>query len=151
MNVNLSPVLTEPCASITSIPTSVLVVLVSVAWTVKSTTKTAPRGKIPDKFQTNFLNMILLNNSDRTKRVKCKCKMCFIKCAFITLCTASEALLVNHLYTAPYKGACGRAGWVLNTTHYDCCHYHRKQERSPFDQPAQRVQNKLIKVIKIFC
>ena len=32
------------------------------------------------------------------------------------------------------KGACGGAGWVSNTTHYDCCHYRRMQERN---QPAR--------------
>ena len=36
------------------------------------------------------------------------------------------------------KGACGSAGWVSNTTHYDCFHYRRMQERNPFSQPARR-------------
>ena len=40
-------------------------------------------------------------------------------------------LLTIYLALLP-KGACGGAGWVSNTTHYDCCHYRRMQERNPF-------------------
>ena len=39
------------------------------------------------------------------------------------ICVASEALFVNHLYSASSQIACGSAVWVSNTTHYYCCHY----------------------------
>ena len=40
---------------------------------------------------------------------------------------SSEALFVNHLYSAPSHGAYGGTSWVSNTTHYDCFHYHCTQ------------------------
>ena len=45
-------------------------------------------------------------------------------------------LLTIYVALLP-KGAPGSAGWVSNTTHYDCCHYRRMQERNPFGQPAR--------------
>ena len=61
------------------------------------------------------------------------------------------------------KGACGSAGWVSNTTNYNCCHYRRMQERNPFGQPAcisvvfkagkisiQKIYSKLVKIFFTF-
>ena len=39
-----------------------------------------------------------------------------------------RGLLTIYIALLP-KGACGSAGWVSNTPHYDCCHYRRMQER----------------------
>ena len=36
------------------------------------------------------------------------------------------------------EGAPGGAGWVANTTHYDCCYYDRMQERKPFGHLARQ-------------
>ena len=50
--------------------------------------------------------------------VKCKCSsfiQCHMQCQRRFLLTIYIALLP--------KGACGSAGWVSNTTHYNCCHY----------------------------
>ena len=45
----------------------------------------------------------------------------------------------STIYIAPYPRALpGGAGWVANTTHYDCCYYDRMQERNPFGQPARK-------------
>ena len=66
-----------------------------------------------------------------------KCTKLDVLHLYSAICMASEVLLVNHLYSAPSKGACGSAGWVSNTTHYDCCHYRRMQERNPFGRPAR--------------
>ena len=38
-------------------------------------------------------------------------------------------LLTIYIALLP-KGVCGSAGWVSNTTLYDCCHYRRTQERN---------------------
>ena len=42
------------------------------------------------------------------------------------------------------KGACGSAGWVSNTTHYDCCHYRRRQECNPFGHPADQGNENMV-------
>ena len=42
-------------------------------------------------------------------------------------------LLTIYMALLP-NGSCGSAGWVSNTTHYDCCHYRHMQERNPFGQ-----------------
>ena len=55
---------------------------------------------------------------------------------------ASEVLLVNHLYSDLVllpKVSCGSAGWVSNTTRYDCCHHRHMQECNPFGQPAHQI------------
>ena len=46
-----------------------------------------------------------------------------------------KALLIDLPFTQrPYPRALpGGAGWVANTTHYDCCYY----DRNPFGQPAR--------------
>ena len=56
---------------------------------------------------------------------------------YSAICIASEALLVNRLYSAPSQGRLRSAGWVSNTTHYDCCHYRRIQKHNPFGQPGR--------------
>ena len=54
---------------------------------------------------------------------------------YSTICIASEALLVNHLHSAPSQGRL-RQCRVSNVTHFDCCHYRHMQERNPFGRSA---------------
>ena len=64
---------------------------------------------------------------------------------YSALCIASEVLLVNHLYSAPSQGHLRQCRLGSNTTHNDCCHYRRMQERNPFGQPASQVSCLVIK------
>ena len=59
---------------------------------------------------------------------------------YSAICIASEALLLTVYIALLPKGACGRAGWVSNTTHYDCCHYRRMREHNSFGQPERQLE-----------
>ena len=61
----------------------------------------------------------------------------------LTICIAQQ-----FTYNLP-KSSCSNAGWVSNTTHYECCHYRRVQERDPFGQPARHGSG-LVQIQEIF-
>ena len=63
------------------------------------------------------------------------------------ICKALEALLVNHLYSAPSLGALVAVQAGFRTRHITtCCHYRRVQESNPFCQPARQFMELILKL-----